>query len=284
MSRILALVALVLSCACFGSAQVETSRERLGLRGPVRRIQVEMAKVSSAGHEGEKVVLYINEYDRNGNTVHQTMNSPDGSRRWKYGWRHIYDARGRDIRIDYFNANGVLTSSGITIYDDNARTAQLSQHNPNGSINHIREISFDKKGNKISEIFRYPCGIVSAQSSTYNSQGKPTEVIFRDIAGNLDHRVLWNYDDHGSPTELIIEQPDGKRRQHFKKDLTYDENGNVVEELNYRPDGSPKTKETFTYEFDAPGNWTKRTTVREVLSRRGASRESEITYRLITYF
>jgi hypothetical protein len=284
MSRVLILAALILGCAFPGEAQFETTRERAGLRGPVRSVQVEVAKVSSAGVEGESAVLSINAYDRNGNTIRQTVNNSEGSRRWKNGWRHTYDGQGREIRIDYYNANGVLTSSGITVYDDKARTAQLSQHNPNGSINHIRGISFDKNGNKIREIFRYPNGIVSDQSSSYNSLGKPTELIFRDAVGNLHHKVLWSYDDHGNPTALALEQPDGKRQQQFKKDLRYDENSNVVEELNYQTDGSPKSKEIFTYEFDAQRNWTKRTTVREVFTRWGSKRESEITYRRMIYF
>lgn len=284
MSRVLTLAALVLGCVSSGSAQVETSRQQLGLRGPVRTVRVEIAKVSPAGIESDRVVLYANSYDTHGNTIRQAVNNPSGAQRWNYAWRHSYDARGREIRTDYYDANGVLTSSGIIVYDDKAHTALLSQHNPNGSINHIREISFDDKGNKVREIFRYPGGTVSDQASTYNSQGKRTEVIFRDVAGNLDRKVLWNYDERGNQTELVLEQPDGKRKQQFKKEFAYDQNGNVVEELNYKTDGSPKSKQTFTYEFDSQGNWTKRTTSRELFTQRGTTSESEITYRRITYF
>jgi antitoxin component YwqK of YwqJK toxin-antitoxin module len=160
----------------------------------------------------------------------------------------------------------------------------VSQHNPNGSINHIREIFFDDRGNKVREILRYPNGAVGDQVSIYDADGKLIEFISRNGEGILHHKVFWSYDSHGNPIELTVEQPNGQRQQQFKKELGYDDNGNIIEELNYRADGSPKSKETFTYEFDGQRNWIKRTTLRELFTRRGSRLESEITYRRITYF
>ena len=287
MIRILVLVALVLSCACPANPQRKTLREQAGLHGPVRTIRLELAKVSdsSAGSvEGPRVVLSDYSYDKNGNVIAQTVNSSDGSRRYKYGWGHTYDTQGREIRTDYYNADGVLTSSGITIYDDMAHTAHVSQHNPNGSVNHIRELFFDDQGNEVRRILRYRNGGTSESSFIYNAQGQPTEFVLKDLGGNLNQKVFSSYDDHGNLVEMKVERADGRPQQQLKKNLRYDDNGNVVEEVNYRPDGSVKCKEIFTYEFDSHGNWTRRTTVRELLTGKASTRESEITYRHITYF
>ena len=287
MSRILILIALALSCTGPANSQKKTVREQTGLRGPVRSVRLELAKVSDSPEgmiEGPRVVLSVYSYDKNGNVIAQTVNNSDGSLRFKYCWQHTYDAQGREIRTDYYNADGVLTSSGITIYDDMAHTANVSQHNPNGSINHIRELFFDDQGNEVRQTLRYPNGETSDTLSTYNAQGQLTEFALKDVGGNLNHKVFSSYDDHGNLVEMKVERADGKPQQQLKKNLRYNDDGNVVEEVNYRPDGSVKSREIFTYEFDGHGNWTRRTTVRELLTGKASTRESEIAYRHITYF
>nr|MBA3768735.1 energy transducer TonB [Acidobacteriota bacterium] len=65
----------------------------------------------------------------------------------------------------------------------------------------------------------------------------------------------------------------------------YDERGNISEMTLHAPDGSLIGKETYTYEFDLVGNWTKMTTSVAVIEGGKVNFEpTEVTYRTITYY
>ncbi len=70
-----------------------------------------------------------------------------------------------------------------------------------------------------------------------------------------------------------------------REEYTYDKRGNIVEMTLRNSDGSILSKETYTYEFDALGNWTKMTTsVGIVEGGRLTFEPTEVTYRSIAYF
>lgn len=65
----------------------------------------------------------------------------------------------------------------------------------------------------------------------------------------------------------------------------YDARGNISEMTLHAPDGSLISKETYTYEFDFVGNWTKMTTSVAVIEGGKLNFEpTEITYRTISYY
>ncbi|HEY0078383.1 MAG TPA: TonB family protein [Pyrinomonadaceae bacterium] len=70
-----------------------------------------------------------------------------------------------------------------------------------------------------------------------------------------------------------------------KEVYKYDERGNIIEMTLFNTDGSLLSKETYTYEFDAVGNWTKMTTSVAVVENGKVNYEpTEITYRVIAYY
>lgn len=70
-----------------------------------------------------------------------------------------------------------------------------------------------------------------------------------------------------------------------KETYKYDEKGNIVEMTLHNADGSLLSKETYTYEFDFVGNWTKMTTSVAVIEGGKLSFEpTEVTYRVISYY
>ncbi len=70
-----------------------------------------------------------------------------------------------------------------------------------------------------------------------------------------------------------------------KEVYKYDERGNMIEMTLQNPDGSLLSKETYTYEFDAVGNWVKMTTsVAVIEGGRITFEPSEVTYRTIAYY
>lgn len=70
-----------------------------------------------------------------------------------------------------------------------------------------------------------------------------------------------------------------------KEVYKYDDKGNMVEMTLQNDDGSLQSKETYAYEFDSFGNWTKMTTSVAVIEGGKVSFEpTEVTYRTISYY
>ena len=70
-----------------------------------------------------------------------------------------------------------------------------------------------------------------------------------------------------------------------KEVYKYDDKGNIVEMTLFNTDGSLLSKEVYSYEFDAFGNWTKMTTAVAVIEGGKVSFEpTEVTYRTISYY
>lgn len=70
-----------------------------------------------------------------------------------------------------------------------------------------------------------------------------------------------------------------------KESYKYDEKGNISEMTLQNADGSLLSKETYVYEYDMVGNWTRMTTNVAVVSGGKLSFEPvEVTYRTITYY
>ncbi|HYN85322.1 MAG TPA: energy transducer TonB [Pyrinomonadaceae bacterium] len=70
-----------------------------------------------------------------------------------------------------------------------------------------------------------------------------------------------------------------------KEVYRYDDRGNIVEMTLHNADGSLLAKETYSYELDAVGNWTKMVTSVAVIEGGKMSFEpTEVTYRTISYF
>ena len=70
-----------------------------------------------------------------------------------------------------------------------------------------------------------------------------------------------------------------------KEVYKYDDKGNIVEMTLLNTDGTLLSKETYAYEFDAFGNWTKMTASIAVIEGGKISYEpTEVTYRTISYY
>jgi len=70
-----------------------------------------------------------------------------------------------------------------------------------------------------------------------------------------------------------------------KEVYKYDARGNMTEMTLHNADGTLVSKETYSYEFDAVGNWVKMTTSVAVIEGGKVTFEpSEVTYRSISYY
>lgn len=285
MRDFLTLLIVTLACAQPSTAQAATDIESAGLSGPVRTVRVETARVSSASGqfvEGGRVLAQLYSFDEKGNTTGQSVFDPDGSARRKLGWGHTYDTKGRESVRTFLNARGALTSRAVFVYDEQGRKVEMTFYNPGGAVNHIETFAYDDSGRMVREAHLNPDGTTRNTSVyTYDTGGRLTERIVHKPDGTLFQRTVSTYDEKGRETEWVIYRGDGTPAVAQRR--SYDERGSVTESLRY-VNGVLVSRETFTYEFDARGNWVKRRVVRETVKGGTSRTEREVNYRTITYY
>ncbi len=158
----------------------------------------------------------------------------------------------------------------------------MTFYNPNGAVNHIEAFAYDDRGKMIREVHLNPDGTIRNTSVyTHDTSGRQAEWSIHKPDGTLSQRNVSTYDDKGRERGWIIYRGDGTPAMGQAR--SYDERGNVIESLRYG-NGVSVGRETFTYEFDARGNWVKRRTVRETVKDGNSHTEIEVNYRAITYY
>lgn len=285
MRNFLALLVLTLACAHPSTAQTKTDRERAGLIGPVRTVRVETARVSDVSGqfvEGKRALAQFDSFDEKGNVVGSSVFNPDGSPNRKLGWGYTYDTKGRETERTFLNAEGALTSRAVSVYDEQGRKVEMTFYNPSGTVNHIETFAYDDRGKLIREVHLNPDGTIRNTSIyTYDTGGQLTEWSGHKPDGTLSQRKVSTYDQKGRETEWAIYRGDGTPAMSQRR--SYDERGNVMESLRYG-NGVLVGRETYTYEFDARGNWVKRRAVWEALKDGISQTGREVNYRTITYY
>lgn len=92
------------------------------------------------------------------------------------------------------------------------------------------------------------------------------------------------YDLQGNRT-ANTSYPVAAEARGLKEEYKYDDAGHAIERLQRDADGTPRSREIYTYEYDAIGNWTKRMTLLMVIEGGKVTYEPvEITYRVIAYY
>ena len=285
MRNLLTLLAVALACAHSSTAQSKSGRESAGLVGPVRTVRVETALVSNVSGqlvEGKRVLTHTTSFDEKGNTTGQDVFKPDGSPERKLAWGHAYDAKGRETETTFLNAQGALTARAVYVYDGRGRKVEATFYAPNGEVNHVEKFDYDDKGRLTGVAHLSQDGTIrNTQTYTYDADGRPTEWSIRTPDGALYQRNVHTYDEKGRETEWVIYRGDGTPSVGQK--FVYDEKGHVTESLSYG-NGVQFGHETYTYEYDARGNWVKRRVVGESLKDGTTRTQIEVNYRTITYY
>jgi protein TonB len=112
--------------------------------------------------------------------------------------------------------------------------------------------------------------ITTKGGKTVEGQRAVMEVVAYDIKGNKIENAYY---------------PVAGAALTGKEVYKYDDKGNIAEMTLLNADGSLLSKETYTYEFDQFGNWTKMTTSVALIEGGKLSYEpTEVTYRMITYY
>jgi hypothetical protein len=199
----------------------KSDRERAGFTGNVRSVLMEVATVSRDGDrmvEGKRFGTWVTRYDERGNLTEMVLY--DGSRVLSRTV-YAYDADG-SYTIKRYNAE--RTSS------DNAAG---NPPTPSPRVSH--------------------CAV------KYDSDGNLVEETCVDADNKGQERTEYRFDKANHRLETIKSAADGKGRSHCVE--TMDEHGQTVAEEceNNEPKAiATRTKATYSYEFDAQGNWIKR--------------------------
>ena len=208
--------------------QKKTDLEHAGLKGKVKSIKIEEAKLSNKSGkpvEGKRVQLETQSYGENGMLVKSVR----------------YDAERRD---DYFYS-----------YDSAGSRLELIR-NATSSSRVKTEFKYDANGYRIEEVQIGDEGLVAKVVSVYDAKGFHAE------------RRMYN-----------------KHGLFARRTYTYGADGNATEEAEYDPKGVLVGKQSYSYELDPTGNWTKRITSGHGMSDgKPVSEPVEATYRTITYY
>jgi hypothetical protein len=191
----------------------------------------------------------------------------------------------------------------------------MDHFNERGNL--TRRESYDYKGN-LSQItvYGYLDGAPVSNSESIRQDYNPPPIVIGRAPGaaasrydpRYSHKFTFKYDDNKRLTEKRWIGNDGKLWMryvykytgHQKEELVYsadgslnqrylstlDDRGNEVEETTFEArDGSIKSKQSYAYEIDQRGNWTKRITSKLVTKDGISSYEPQyVYYRTIIYY
>jgi len=221
------LVVLVPVVASVGQ-QKKTDLEHGGLKGKIKTVKVEEAKLSNKSGksvEGKKVQLETTTYGENGMLVKSVR--VDAGARGDYFYS--YEANGNRLEL----IRNAVTQSRVKT-----------------------EFKYDGNGSRVEEVQTGDEGLVAKTTYVYDSKGRCTE------------KRLFN-----------------KQGRFARRTYAYKNDDNPTEEAEFDPKGGLVGKQSYSYELDSNGNWTKRITSRDMVSNgKQVSEPAEVTYRTITYF
>ncbi len=232
-----ALFTLALTGVISGSAvsQTKTSKEIDGLVGPVHTVttvSISFTRIEGGWTEGKRTLGPIMTYDENGNDGR----FGNGSARAQIatGGASKYNDKGQEIERDYYGSDHLLVLKVLVSYDEAGHVTEHSEENGVGSLRRRNTFTFDGKGNMTN-------------LSTYDSVNK------------LTRELTWTFDEQGNRTEWTESQLKGEGMVLFEKiTYTYDDKENVLIETQFGNPEGMVMKKSFSYEFDARGNWIRR--------------------------
>ena len=285
------------------NGQVKSNREQDRLFGPVQSVKTEVAEFTvkdDKNVEGPRVRLHEVSYDARGNRVKRVDFGRDGSAAQTIVYN--YDAEGRHTGYEDYTSGLSTPRKHVYLLDQQGNRSEYKIVQPNGSAADERYVyKYDANGNKVAEELYHKTSLISRNENSYDNQGrlisqtiynpddsvaarirvafspegKPLERIRHDV-DLLTYRVRYAYDAKGRLVEVETTgsyvESDSNSEGHVTGKVVYVYKGKdqPKEMLIHNTDGSLRERIVFSY--DSRGNWTKKTTPRQ------------IEYRTITYY
>jgi hypothetical protein len=188
-----------------------------------------------------------------------------------------YNDKGNRTRSESYDYKGNLSEITVYGYIDGNRVSHFKsiehEYNPPPMV--ISE-SPGTVSKKWDSRYQYKFAF------KYDDKKRLTEKTWFHSNGDLWLRYVYKYT--GNQREELVYSADGSLNQHYVS--TLDDKGNELEETSFETrDGSIRSKQSYVYDFDAKGNWRKRTTSKMVSKDGQAQLEPQsVYYRTITYY
>lgn len=171
-----------------------------------------------------------------------------------------YDEKGNRLELASYKSDGSLNSTVRSSYDSAGKVASEETILANGTVDTKSVIKTDENGNRVeqSDIKQNPKAnklFNHRYVYRYDAQARMIEWLAYQGNGSFFFKYIFTYDAIGNRTEWL--QLTQTNQIIGKVEYKYDDKNNIIEERKYKGDGSQTEANTFTYEFDKKGNWTR---------------------------
>src|SRR5258705_4248767 len=194
----------------------------------------------------------------------------------KRNYLENYNEKGNRTRGESYDYKGNLSAITVYGYIDGSRVSYSKtiqhEYNPPPMIVSVSPGIVTRKSDSryhYKFAFKYDDKKLLMEKTWFHSDGE------------LWLRYVYKYT--GNQREELVYSADGSLNQRYVSIL--DDKGNEVEETIFETrDGSIRSKESYAYEFDSNGNWTKRTSSKLVPQEgKPTYVPDSVYYRTITY-
>ena len=286
---------MVLGFLCFscensihsGDTQKQTSRDELGLRGPVRVVSVfesHLVKKDGLWQSGKESPVSVDTFDRRGNRTeyvsYDTAGAVNGS------LLIYYDESGRAGEERHLIADGVLHKRIVSRYNDRGEKVEAQAFAATDGLINRTVFAYDANGNAVTTHTYTVTGALQHRTvSTYDNQGNLAEKHDYYAAGRLKRKAVYQRDYRGALITLITYDYTADTTLTGRTDIHYNNKGDAQEVVVYASNGKSQNKEMFTYRYDAFGNWVTQTAKRQVVSKNASYFEpTRILMRVFEYY
>lgn len=210
------------------------------------------------------------EYDDPGRVTKESMYKGNGYLFQKSVFS--YDADGNLSEMQLWSSDTYFVLKQLYTYDKNGNRLSLKNYTNEQVLSYEYTYEYDSKNNKTKMVYqKLNSPVIQTTNYTYNEKNELIKLERYDN-GKLLHTMEYTYNQDGLLTESINR---GISSQ-FKTVARLDEKGSPIEVLEYKND-ELTVRQVNSYEYDAQGNWTKRSN-----SYNGES--PSITVREIVYY
>lgn len=284
---VLVLLNLLFCFPVHGQDPVEESSDRfIGRVKSVRTESVEFSFASGKRIKGQRILSSIIEYDPGRKPIETTTYKRNGE------IEHVWTPP-----VDPNESIGLMGGSHMetvefrirTEVDERGNLIKESDYTMEGTLLGWREYQYDTAGNRVEERDYDGGALQHREVHIYDEQGNKIATIRIDALGEPEGHWEFRYD---KKKRLIEETTYLTDVSVFAKACyRYDDIGNPTEEAHYDHGNVLSTKSSYSYEYDATGNWIKRITRVNTEPTANAFLQStfeeditEVIYRTITYY
>jgi hypothetical protein len=286
--------------------RTETDRQKENLVGLVKNVRTEGTHTLHQNGrylEGNRQPVVTVSYNTSGNRTEEIPSQSDlvglveGISYRSAKSFYFYNLSGKIIERVVANFDGTLMVRTLYFYDERGRIREAKTESYDGAMSGTTTYTYNEKGRLIEA-----AGINGEFTYSYDANG---HLIEERKDGGPSVYLLYTYDEQGKKRTTTSYDPHDPGLGIEKVETTYDIQGKPVTSLTYythRKNGVPEEEKDakarkkiprpkgwfYAYEYDAHGNWVKRTDweceTSETSRKLVCKNPSLVVYRTISYY